>query len=116
MFVGDRFRYAPHDSIRSVCRVVIGPMPKVTHKFRRRPNKIGKPYRITYEPWAELQIPQGNRGMGGVGKMAFAYPRKNHHFRFTGANHVAKRLRFAPMFCDGKTGANPSSGFMSQNF
>jgi hypothetical protein len=54
--------------------------------------------------------------MGGVGKMAFAYPRKNHHFRFTGANHVAKRLRFAPMFCDGKTGANPSSGFMSQNF
>jgi outer membrane protein OmpA-like peptidoglycan-associated protein len=32
-------------------------------------NKIGKPYRITYEPWTELQIPQGNRGMGGVGKV-----------------------------------------------
>ena len=26
-------------------------------------NKIGKPYRITYEPWTEMQIPQGNRGM-----------------------------------------------------
>src|ERR1039457_4820694 len=31
-------------------------------------NKIGKPYRITYEPWTEMQIPEGNRGMGGVGK------------------------------------------------
>ncbi|MDR3774431.1 MAG: hypothetical protein P4L26_13835, partial [Terracidiphilus sp.] len=31
--------------------------------------KVGKPYRITYEPWTELQIPQGNRGMGGVGKV-----------------------------------------------
>jgi outer membrane protein OmpA-like peptidoglycan-associated protein len=33
-------------------------------------NKIGKPYRITYEPWTEMQIPQGNRGMNGVGKVA----------------------------------------------
>lgn len=33
-------------------------------------NKVGKPYRITYEPWTELQIPQGNRGSGGVGKVA----------------------------------------------
>ncbi len=32
--------------------------------------KVGKPYRITYEPWTELQIPQGNRGSGGVGKVA----------------------------------------------
>jgi outer membrane protein OmpA-like peptidoglycan-associated protein len=32
-------------------------------------NKVGKPYRITYEPWTEMQIPQGNRGSGGVGKM-----------------------------------------------
>jgi outer membrane protein OmpA-like peptidoglycan-associated protein len=32
--------------------------------------KIGKPYRITYEPWTELQIPGGDRGGGGVGKLA----------------------------------------------
>ena len=32
-------------------------------------NKVGKPYRITYEPWTEMQIPQGNRGMDGVGKV-----------------------------------------------
>ena len=32
-------------------------------------NKIGKPYRITYEPWTEMQIPEGNRGSGGVGKL-----------------------------------------------
>src|ERR1035441_9305621 len=32
-------------------------------------NKIGKPYHITYEPWTEMQIPQGNRGSGGVGEM-----------------------------------------------
>ena len=40
-------------------------------------NKIGKPYRITYEPWVELQIPQGNRGMGGVGRMA-----RGKHWQF----------------------------------
>ena len=40
-------------------------------------NKIGKPYRITYEPWTELQIPQGNRGMGGVGKVA-----RGKHWQF----------------------------------
>ncbi len=40
-------------------------------------NKIGKPYRITYEPWAELQIPQGNRGMDGVGKIA-----RGKHWQF----------------------------------
>ena len=33
-------------------------------------NTVGKPYRITYEPWTELQIPEGNRGSGGVGKVA----------------------------------------------
>ena len=33
-------------------------------------SKIGRPYRITYEPWTELQIPQGNRGMDGVGRVA----------------------------------------------
>src|SRR5450755_2757715 len=27
-FVGERFRYDPHDSIRSLCRAVIGPMGK----------------------------------------------------------------------------------------
>jgi hypothetical protein len=32
-------------------------------------NKSGKPYRITYGPWTEVQIPRGNRGMGGVGKV-----------------------------------------------
>jgi outer membrane protein OmpA-like peptidoglycan-associated protein len=40
-------------------------------------NKLGKPYRITYEPWAELQIPEGNRGMGGVGKVA-----RGKHWQF----------------------------------
>ena len=40
-------------------------------------NKLGKPYRITYEPWAELQIPQGNRGMDGVGRMA-----RGKHWQF----------------------------------
>ena len=40
-------------------------------------NKIGKPYRITYEPWTELQIPQGNRGMDGVGKVA-----RGKHWQF----------------------------------
>ena len=40
-------------------------------------NKIGKPYRITYEPWTELQIPQGNRGMGGVGKVV-----RGKHWQF----------------------------------
>jgi outer membrane protein OmpA-like peptidoglycan-associated protein len=32
-------------------------------------NKVGKPYRITYEPWTELQMPDGDRGKGGVGKV-----------------------------------------------
>jgi len=40
-------------------------------------NKVGKPYRITYEPWTELQIPQGNRGMDGVGKIA-----RGKHWQF----------------------------------
>jgi len=40
-------------------------------------NKLGKPYRITYEPWTELQIPEGNRGMGGVGKVA-----RGKHWQF----------------------------------
>lgn len=40
-------------------------------------NKLGKPYRITYEPWVELQIPQGNRGMGGAGKVV-----RGQHWQF----------------------------------
>jgi OOP family OmpA-OmpF porin len=40
-------------------------------------NKIGKPYHITYEPWTEMQIPQGNRGSGGVGKMV-----RGKHWQF----------------------------------
>jgi len=32
-------------------------------------NKVGKPYRITYEPWTEMQIPDGTRGSNGVGKV-----------------------------------------------
>ena len=40
-------------------------------------NKVGKPYRITYEPWTELQIPQGNRGMDGVGRIA-----RGKHWQF----------------------------------
>jgi hypothetical protein len=40
----------------------------------------------------------------------FAQRREKYHFRFAGANHVAKRMRFAPMFCDGKTGEKPVSG------
>src|SRR5579863_5896840 len=38
-------------------------------------NKIGKPYRITYEPWTEIKIPQGNDG--GVGKMV-----RGKHWQF----------------------------------
>ena len=30
-------------------------------------NKLGKPYRITYEPWTEMQMPTGNYGNGGAG-------------------------------------------------
>jgi OmpA-OmpF porin, OOP family len=40
-------------------------------------NKIGKPYRITYEPWTEMQIPQGNRGSDGVGKVV-----RGKHWQF----------------------------------
>jgi len=40
-------------------------------------NKLGKPYRITYEPWTELQIPEGNRGSGGVGKVV-----RGKHWQF----------------------------------
>ena len=32
-------------------------------------SNIGKPYRITYEPWTEMQMPEGNYGNGGIGKM-----------------------------------------------
>jgi hypothetical protein len=38
---------------------------------------LSQPSRITYEPWAELQIPQGNRGMGGVGKVV-----RGKHWQF----------------------------------
>ena len=40
-------------------------------------NKIGKPYHITYEPWTEMQIPTGNYGNGGVGKMV-----RGKHWQF----------------------------------
>jgi len=40
-------------------------------------NKVGKPYRITYEPWTEMQMPTGNNGMGGVGKMV-----RGKHWQF----------------------------------
>jgi hypothetical protein len=40
-------------------------------------NNIGKPYRITYEPWTELQIPQGNSGMNGIGKVV-----RGKHWQF----------------------------------
>ena len=42
-------------------------------------NKLGKPYRITYELWTEMQIPQGNRGMNGVGKVV-----RGKHGQFPG--------------------------------
>jgi hypothetical protein len=45
----------------------------------------------------------------------FAQRREKDHSRVTAAKHVAKRNRFAPMFCDGKTGSNPASGPLSQN-
>ena len=32
-------------------------------------NKLGKPYRITYEPWTEMQMPDGDRGGNGIGKV-----------------------------------------------
>jgi hypothetical protein len=32
-------------------------------------SKVGKPHRITYESWAEMQMPKGNYGSGGLGKM-----------------------------------------------
>ena len=32
-------------------------------------NKVGKPYRITYEPWTEMKMPDGDRGGGGIGKV-----------------------------------------------
>jgi len=38
-------------------------------------NKIGKPYRITYEPWTEIKIPPGNDG--GFGKIV-----RGKHWQF----------------------------------
>jgi outer membrane protein OmpA-like peptidoglycan-associated protein len=32
--------------------------------------KVGKPYRVNYEPWAEVMMPTGDRGLNGVGKLA----------------------------------------------
>jgi len=40
-------------------------------------NKVGKPYRITYEPWTEMQIPTGNYGNGGIGRMV-----RGKHWQF----------------------------------
>jgi hypothetical protein len=46
----------------------------------------------------------------------FAQRPEKDHSRVTAAKHIAKRNRFAPMFCDGETGTNPASGLLSQNF
>jgi len=40
-------------------------------------NKVGKPYRITYEPWTEMHIPTGNYGMAGFGQMV-----RGKHWQF----------------------------------
>jgi outer membrane protein OmpA-like peptidoglycan-associated protein len=40
-------------------------------------NKVGKPYRITYEPWTEMQMPGGDRGGGGIGKVV-----RGKHWQF----------------------------------
>ena len=40
-------------------------------------NKLGKPYRITYEPWTEMQLPTGNYGNDGIGKMV-----RGKHWQF----------------------------------
>jgi len=40
-------------------------------------NKVGKPYRITYEPWTEMQMPDGDRGGNGVGKVV-----RGKHWQF----------------------------------
>ncbi|MGD0735800.1 MAG: OmpA family protein [Terracidiphilus sp.] len=40
-------------------------------------NKLGKPYRITYEPWTEMQMPTGNNGMGPLGRMV-----RGKHWQF----------------------------------
>jgi len=40
-------------------------------------NKVGKPCRITYEPWTKMQMPAGNYGAGGVGKMV-----RGKHWQF----------------------------------
>ena len=40
-------------------------------------NNLGKPYNITYEPWTEMQMPTGNYGNGGIGKMV-----RGKHWQF----------------------------------
>lgn len=40
-------------------------------------NNIGKPYHITYEPWTEMQLPTGNYGNDGVGKIV-----RGKHWQF----------------------------------
>jgi len=40
-------------------------------------NTIGKPYHITYEPWTEMQLPTGNYGNDGVGKIV-----RGKHWQF----------------------------------
>jgi outer membrane protein OmpA-like peptidoglycan-associated protein len=40
-------------------------------------NKVGKPYRITYEPWTEMKMPDGDRGGGGIGKVV-----RGKHWQF----------------------------------
>ncbi len=39
--------------------------------------KIGKPYRVTYEPWTELLMPEGNLGNTAFGKMT-----RGKHWQF----------------------------------
>jgi hypothetical protein len=45
----------------------------------------------------------------------FAQRREKDHSRVTVAKHIAKRKRFAPMFCDSETRTNPASGLLSHN-
>src|SRR5208337_5442118 len=40
-------------------------------------NHVGKPYNITYEPWTEMQMPTGNYGNDGVGKVV-----RGKHWQF----------------------------------
>ncbi|MGD0740064.1 MAG: OmpA family protein [Terracidiphilus sp.] len=40
-------------------------------------SNLGKPYNITYEPWTEMQLPTGNYGLGGIGRVV-----RGKHWQF----------------------------------